>query len=149
MARTLKFEAQYRFPPEAVWRVLTDSALIERWLMRNDFQPELGAEFTFRDKPVGGWDGIVYCKVTVFEPPRVLAYTWRSNLIDTLVRFELEGDAKGTRLKLEHSGFEGGFGDMMARFFMGLGWRRKVAKVIPALVAEIAGANPERNLADR
>jgi uncharacterized protein YndB with AHSA1/START domain len=136
MSRPLKFEAQYRHPPEQVWRVLTDSALIERWLMPNDFREVLGAEFEFRSKPVGGWDGIARCKIIEIDRPRVLAYTWKSNKIDTIVRFELCPVAGGTQLTLEHSGFAG-LNGMMARFFMGMGWRGKVAKTIRALLDEI------------
>jgi uncharacterized protein YndB with AHSA1/START domain len=137
MAGTLKFEAHYRYPPNDVWRVLTDSKLIERWLMPNDFRAELGAEFQFRSKPVGGWDGIAYCKIIEIERPQKLAYTWKSNILDTVVRFELRPSAAGTHLTLEHSGFKGGFNAMMAKFFMGMGWRGKVNKEIPKLVAEL------------
>ena len=44
-------------PPEKIWRALTQAHLIEQWLMKNDFEPRLGAEFTFRAKPMGDWDG--------------------------------------------------------------------------------------------
>ncbi len=45
-------------PPEKIWRALTEAHLIEQWLMTNDFEPRLGAQFTFRAKPMGDWDGI-------------------------------------------------------------------------------------------
>ena len=37
---TLVVERDLPFPPERVWRALTDSVLIADWLMPNDFLPE-------------------------------------------------------------------------------------------------------------
>ena len=45
--------------------------------MKNDFEPRLGARFTFRAKPMGDWNGVVDCEVTAFDPPRRLAYPWK------------------------------------------------------------------------
>ncbi len=39
-------------PPEKVWRALTQSALIEDWLMPNDFEPRVGHKFNFRATPM-------------------------------------------------------------------------------------------------
>ena len=129
----IRLEAHYNHPPEKVWRALTDPELIARWLMKNDFEPRLGAEFTFKSKPFGGWDGIVHCKVTEFEPPRALAYTWNSNMIDTIVRWRLTPRDGGTHVAFEHDGFKG-FNGAMAKFFMGSGWRGMVAKKIPEIL---------------
>jgi uncharacterized protein YndB with AHSA1/START domain len=54
-------------PPEKIWRALTQAHLIEQWLMKNDFEPRLGAQFTFRAKPMRDWNGIVRCEVTALE----------------------------------------------------------------------------------
>jgi hypothetical protein len=40
-----------------------------------------GAAFTFRALPMGNWDCIVHCEVTVFEPPARLAYTWKGGTV--------------------------------------------------------------------
>ena len=57
-------------PPGRVWQALTDSALLARWLMPNDFRPAVGHQFTFRTEPVPqhGFDGIVQCEVLALEP---------------------------------------------------------------------------------
>jgi uncharacterized protein YndB with AHSA1/START domain len=39
-------EVFYPHAPERVWRALTDSAVIAKWLMPNTFEPKLGAQFT-------------------------------------------------------------------------------------------------------
>ncbi len=76
MTRSIVMERVFDYPPERVWRALTDPADLADWLMDNDFQPVLGHAFTFRTKPGPGFDGIVRCRVTELESPRRLAYTW-------------------------------------------------------------------------
>ncbi len=69
-------------PPPAVWRALTEPALLARWLMENDIRPEVGHRFTFRAPPVAGWDGVVHCEVLEVDAPRRLRYTWRGGADD-------------------------------------------------------------------
>ena len=134
MKRDLHFEETYPFPPERVWRALTDSAAIGDWLMPNDFKPVVGHKFQFRAKPQPGWDGIVTCEVIEVEPPRSLAYTWTSNAgLDTVVRYTLVPVAGGTRLTLDHTGFRGAKA-LMISFMMGSGWKGIVHKHIRAVV---------------
>jgi uncharacterized protein YndB with AHSA1/START domain len=61
--RTLVIEREMPHPPEKVWRALTESPLIEEWLMTNDFQPVVGHRFTFRATPARNWNGIIDCEV--------------------------------------------------------------------------------------
>jgi uncharacterized protein YndB with AHSA1/START domain len=131
----IKVEVHYDQPPEKIWRALTDPKILAQWLMPNDFRAELGAEFAFRAKPVGGWDGIARCKVIALDPPRELAYRWASNKIETVVRFTLVPEGGGTWLKFEQTGFAG-FGGFMAKMFMGPGWRDKLKNKVPLLAAE-------------
>src|SRR5262249_21003301 len=46
--RSIVMEGELPPPPEKVWRALTQGALIEEWLMKNDFQPVVGHKFNFR-----------------------------------------------------------------------------------------------------
>ena len=50
--RSLVIEREMPHAPEKVWRALTQSALIEEWLMQNDFQPVIGHKFNFRARPM-------------------------------------------------------------------------------------------------
>lgn len=133
---SIKFDVYYSAPAEKVWLALTDPALLEKWLMPNNFRPELGAEFEFRAKPFGGWDGVARCKVIEIEPSRRLAYTWRNNMIDTVVRYELFPHEGGTRVQFEQSGYAGAKG-FMAKLFMGGGWKTMLRKAVPDILAEL------------
>jgi uncharacterized protein YndB with AHSA1/START domain len=95
-------------PPEKVWRALTESALIARWLMPNDFVPEVGHLFTFTTRPVPGqrFDGVVHCEVLALRPPTELSISWRGGSLDSTVTWRLEPEGIGTRLFLAHDGFD-------------------------------------------
>ncbi len=112
-------------PPEKVWRALTRSDLIARWLMANDFELEKGKRFTFRATPVAGWSGVTNCEVLEIEPLRRLVYSWGDGTesdsgLKTVVTWTLAEEPGGTRVRMEHSGFrpqdEAGF------VGMGRGW---------------------------
>ena len=47
----------FTYPPEKIWRALTEGALIEEWLMKNDFQAVVGHRFNFRTTPMAHWNG--------------------------------------------------------------------------------------------
>ncbi len=76
--RTLVVERAIPHPPEKVWRALTRSALLEDWLMKNDFEPTVGRKFTFRTQPMPQWNGVVDCEVLALEPHKLLSYAWNS-----------------------------------------------------------------------
>ena len=130
------------YPPERVWRALTDPGLLEAWLMPNNIRAEVGARFQFRTAPAPGWSGIVDCEVLEVVPHRLLVYSWRGGSkategcppgLDTVVTWRLTPlENGGTRLYLEHSGFDP---DSFAFRAMGQGWRGKISEKIPQLLA--------------
>jgi len=73
---SLVIEREMPHPPEKVWRALTETSLLDEWLLKNDFQPVVGHKFTFRAQPVGKWNGVVNCEVLVVEPYKKLVYRW-------------------------------------------------------------------------
>ncbi len=140
MPGSIRIETEYPHPPERVWIALSDPRAIAEWLMPNDFQPRLGHRFQFRVAKARGWSGIVDCEVTRIDPPRHLAYTWRSDKVDTLVEWTLRPTANGTRVELLHSGFKGVGQTMLRKFIMGPGWNRMLEKVLPGIIDRV-GAN--------
>jgi len=103
--RSVIVEKQFPHPPAKVWRALTESSLIEQWLMKNDFQPNTGHAFQLRADPVPNWNGIIDCKVVAVEPNRTLSYTWGTLGMESLVTFTLTPTDTGTHLRMEQAGF--------------------------------------------
>lgn len=99
-------ERDIAFPPEKVWRALTQQQLIAEWLMKNDFKPEVGHHFNFRED----W-GTLDCEVLAIDPNKSLSYTWHFNNPDpafnvkSVVTFTLTPTSAGTHLRVEQSGF--------------------------------------------
>ena len=93
-------ERELPFAPEKVWRALTQPHLIEAWLMKNDFQPEVGRAFRLS----ADWGG-VECRVLAMEPQRTLSYTWAAMGLETVVTWTLTAEGQGTRLRMEQTGF--------------------------------------------
>ncbi|MGA7431149.1 MAG: SRPBCC domain-containing protein [Xanthobacteraceae bacterium] len=102
-------EREIAFPPEKVWRALTQPHLIEEWLMKNDFKPAVGHRFSLRADPQPGWNGVVDCEVLVVEPNKTLSYTWSSGEADlaikSVVTLSLTPKGPGTLLRMEQTGF--------------------------------------------
>jgi uncharacterized protein YndB with AHSA1/START domain len=103
--RTLVIEREMPHPAEKIWRALTQSRLIEEWLMKNDFQPVVGHPFNFRANPVPNWNGIIDCEVLEVEPISRLSYSWGSMGLKSVVAWTLTPTEGGTHLRMEHSGF--------------------------------------------
>jgi len=106
-----------------------------QWLMPNDFQPVVGHRFTFRGRPVAqtGFSGAIACQVPELTPPTRLLISWADadnpDEMATEVAWTLQPEGRGTRLFLEHSGFD--LDDptqQLARRFMNGGWRSHVLR---------------------
>ena len=98
--RSVVVEREIGFPPEKLWRALTQPHLIQEWLMQNDFQPIMGHRFDFR----ADW-GSVACQVLEVEPNRKLAYRWDAMGLESIVTWTLTPTPAGTHLHMEQSGF--------------------------------------------
>ncbi|QND56024.1 SRPBCC family protein [Mesorhizobium huakuii] len=105
--RTVVVERQISHPPEKLWRALTQPHLIEEWLMKNDFKPDVGHRFNIS----ADWGGVLDCEVLAVEPNKTLSYTWNLAHPDpafdlrSVVTFTLTPTSTGTHLRMEQSGF--------------------------------------------
>lgn len=94
-------EREMPYPPEKIWRALTQPHLISEWLMNNNFAPVAGHRFGLS----ADWGG-VDCEVQVVEPHKALSYTWDTKDLRSIVTWTLSPTSTGTHLKMEQTGFK-------------------------------------------
>ena len=113
-------EREIAFPPERIWRALTQPHLIEEWLMKNDFRLAKDHRFNLR----ADW-GAVDCQVVTVEPNKTLTYTWAAYGLESVVTWTLTPMATGTQLRVEQSGFR----PDQPQYYQGAkdGWQRFLA----------------------
>jgi uncharacterized protein YndB with AHSA1/START domain len=93
--QTLVFNA----PIQKVWEQVSTSEGIAAWFMPNDFKPEVGHEFHIQS-PFGPSP----CKVTEFDPPNTLSFTWDTDgWFLTFILKEIDGK---TEFTLIHGGWK-------------------------------------------
>jgi uncharacterized protein YndB with AHSA1/START domain len=120
--RTVVVEREIPYPPEKIWRALTEPHLIEEWLMKNDF--ELVADHKFNLH--GDW-GSVDCQVLKIQQHKTLSYSWAAHGLESVVTWTLTPTSKGTNLRMEQSGFR----PDQEQFYQGakVGWGNFFAKL--------------------
>ncbi|CAN5875187.1 SRPBCC domain-containing protein [soil metagenome] len=115
-------ERDVAFPPEKIWRALTQPHLMAEWLMKSDFKAVVDHRFRF----TADW-GAVDCQVRIVEPNRTLSYSWGSQGLDSVVTWTLTPTGTGTHLRMEQVGFTPGF--RQAYHGAKAGWPRFLAKL--------------------
>jgi uncharacterized protein YndB with AHSA1/START domain len=103
--RSVIVEREVAYPPEKLWRALTQPHLIEEWLMKTDFKPVAGHRFNLRKDPKPEVSVVVDCEVIKVEPNKTLSYTWNAFGLESVVTFTLTPTETGTLLRMEQSGF--------------------------------------------
>jgi uncharacterized protein YndB with AHSA1/START domain len=106
---TLVVERVFPHPPEKLWRALTESTLLAQWMMKNNFEPEVGHRFQFHSDPSSKWQYVMDCKVLAVDPPVRLSYIWSpsgfgADVPQMVVLFTLTPAQGGTHLRMEQSG---------------------------------------------
>jgi uncharacterized protein YndB with AHSA1/START domain len=121
-ARSVVVERELPFPPEKIWRALTQPHLIEEWLMKNDFKPDEGHRFNLS----ADW-GTVDCQVQAVEPNKTLSYTWDTKDLRSVVTWTLTPTSTGTHLRMEQLGFR----PDQQQYYQGAqhGWQRFFANL--------------------
>jgi uncharacterized protein YndB with AHSA1/START domain len=135
MRRDIALESVLPHPVEAVWQALTDPAALSEWVMPVEgFAPVVGQRFRFLAKPMPGWDGIIDCEVLAVEPLKRLVIRWRGSRMKsaTTVTWSLTPDPDGTRLRIDHQGFEGPGGFILGAMHRS-GWSKMTARLASLL----------------
>ena len=142
MITNIHKEQTFAHPRAKVWRALTEPALMEKWLMKPEgFAAVAGTKFILRAAgSPRGWRGFVECQVLTCEPERLLRYTWVGDPKNPplTLTLRLTDEGAGTRLVLDHDGFEGVGGWLLAKFMMGPGWASMLKKRCSAVLGGVA-----------
>ncbi len=118
-------------PIEMVWSAITTRQYLGEWYMRtSDFEPVVGNTFVFEDEPQGKWDGKVHGEVMHVESPKRLVYSFWGNQMSykTIVEWSLDQVGGKTRVRVDHTGFEG-LGGFVMRNIIAFGWRKFLKKL--------------------
>jgi uncharacterized protein YndB with AHSA1/START domain len=117
---TIRVDQFVAAPPAKVWRMLTEPELMRLWWAEGQVALGfwvVGHQFAL-DMPGYGKQP---CKVLEVDPPHRFVYTFTRAWT---LRWRLEAEGAGTRVFLEHTGFDRS-DERMAEAFnrMGPGWR--------------------------
>lgn len=141
---TVRLQRVLPGPIERVWKYLADSDLRRQWLASGEMEPRAGSPFELAwrndeltDPPGTRPDGFdcehrMQSVITVFEPPRRLAFTWTGG---GDVSFELEPQGAGVLLTVIHRRLR----DRTAMLMVGAGWHMH----LDVLVARLEDTRPE------
>jgi uncharacterized protein YndB with AHSA1/START domain len=141
---TLKIQRLLPGPIERVWAYLTDSELRRKWLAAGQMEMKVGAPFEFvwrndeltnppGQRPPGfGEEHRMQSRITEFDPPRRLAFTWQGS---GDVSFELEPKGSKVLLTVIHRRLP----DRATMLKVGAGWHMH----LDVLVARATGEQPE------
>ena len=159
MKRSICIKTFLPFEISKVWQALTDQELLGEWFMKNDLEPTMDHEFTFRMAPQKGWDGITHCKVIQLVPLKNITYSYSGEAsgekamacagihsetagkvtkgifakLDTILSFTLEPTCGGTLLLMEQSGYKG-LKMVLISLIMQMGWKKQLQKKLPRVL---------------
>jgi uncharacterized protein YndB with AHSA1/START domain len=89
----LRYVRHYPHPPEKVWRALVEPSELAHWFpsaIEGERKPGAKLRFVFEGVAGPATEGVM----RVFEPPRLLEFTWTNQTL----RFELTADRGGSKL---------------------------------------------------
>ena len=126
-------------PPAMVWKALTEPDLHARWWAAGDVRAVVGHRF---ELDMGAQFGKQPCEVLAVEKEKLLSYSFAPGTLNTTVTWRLQAEGKGTRLFLEHRGFDLDSPMGKAAFAgMGGGWP-KILERIGAVLSGTAARQP-------
>jgi uncharacterized protein YndB with AHSA1/START domain len=99
---SIRVSELFPHPPARVWRALTEPAQSARWWAAGDVRAVVGHRFTM-DMGAAGQQP---CEVLAVQPLRLLSYAFAPDTLHTAMTWRLDAEAGGTRLVLEHAGFD-------------------------------------------
>jgi uncharacterized protein YndB with AHSA1/START domain len=132
MTATIRVDQFVAAPPATVWRLLTEPELMPLWWAEGEVAAVVGHQFML-DMPGYGKQP---CKVLEVDAPHRFVYTFTPAWT---LRWTLEAEGTGTRVFLEHTGFDLDDKRMADAFDrMGAGWRDVVLPRLAEATSKVA-----------
>lgn len=132
MGHIARVEHTYPYKIKDIWQALTTPRLIKEWCLQTNFKLKKGEPFYLRDTSRKK-ELVVQCKLLDFEEHKSLTYIWGASHESSLVSFTLSETNEGTKLVVEHSGFQGVSGFFAARNFSGV-WKKMIKFSLPEVM---------------
>lgn len=145
----VRFERLLPGPIERVWSFLVDSGKRARWFADGQIEPRVGGKVSllflhsnFAEEPTpqkyaamdaGGFE--MEARVTRWEPPRALGFTWPEGEHESEVTFELMPAGDRVRLVLTHSRIF----DLAQKVDVSGGWHAHLGVLVNILEGRSAG----------
>ncbi len=130
----VRFERFYPRPLETVWSALTEPARLADWMGVSTIEPRVGGRFEMMadgPHPATG-------SVLAWEPPRLLELAWsNTHAPQSVVRYELSPEGRGTRLVLTHRGMP-----YVNSALMLPGWHNFLSRLASVLEGVPPGSGP-------
>lgn len=96
------FERRIAKPMEKVWAAIITPERIADWFALVELEPKVGGYYRLRFAPD---DAATEGVITAFDPPCLFEHTWPDGQHpDSRVRYELEPDGEGCRLRFSQIG---------------------------------------------
>jgi uncharacterized protein YndB with AHSA1/START domain len=128
-AETISLDQFVARPPRRVWEALTRPDQLAAWWAPGDIAPTVGHRFVL---DMGGW-GNIACEVLEVVEPERLVYAFG----DWTLTWRLVAEGTGTRVLLDHAGFDPDRPDHRFAFDnFGPGWRDTVLPRLASLVEQ-------------
>ena len=140
--RTVRIERVLPGPAERIWDYLVDSEKRRQWLARGAIEPSPGGrvEHLFRHHEISHEptpaayaqmtdSAPMHGKVTQWDPPRLLAYTWPGDNGASEVTFELFPEGADVVLVVTHRGLA----DRQSMVSVAAGWEAHLGILIDRL----------------
>lgn len=125
---TIEVDQFIATPPARVWQALTSPELHSQWWAEGDVAEDVGHEFHLQMPGFGS----IPCKVIESRRPERFVYTFNG---DWTLTWTLVAEGDGTRLLLQHSGFDLDEKRQQGAIDrMGPGWRDEVLPRLAKLV---------------
>ena len=102
--RAVRYERLLPASPDDVWRALTEPDRLRVWMDADaTVDGKVGGRFELRWSDRERMDG----RIRIWDPPRVVEYTWDEGEDNGFVRWEVSPAGDGSRLVLDHGALPG------------------------------------------